>query len=149
MMKRMLIALALSCSALSAYAAESLTISHLATDKVTAEAFKAMVGSQKLPAWVTQGGTTSPNQNVVIDGHKYVVLNSCKPHDCSAQSIAVLYSPESKVLAGVFSEVDEQSVHQKLTWLNISDNLSIDGKTVLFAALTGSLDNHPDSFNFK
>ncbi|HAH5866481.1 TPA: C-lysozyme inhibitor, partial [Escherichia coli] len=24
-----------------------------------------------------------------------------------------------------------------------------DGKTVLFAALTGSLENHPDGFNFK
>lgn len=148
-MKRTLIALALSCSALSAYAAEPLTISSLATDKATAKAFKTMAGSQKLPAWVIQGGTTSPNQDVVIDGHKYVVLNSCKPHDCSSQSIAVLYSPESKTLAGVLSELDEHSVKQKLTWLNIGDNLSIDGKTVLFAALTGSLDNHPDSFNFK
>jgi len=148
-MKRTLIALALTCSALSAYAAEPLTISSLANDKATAKAFKTMVGSQKLPEWVTKGGTTSPNQDVVIDGHKYVVLNSCKPHDCAAHSIAVLYSPESRTLAGVLSETDEQSVHQKLTWLNISDSLSIDGKTVLFAALTGSLDNHPDSFNFK
>ncbi|MBS0849859.1 Ivy family C-type lysozyme inhibitor [Citrobacter sp. JGM124] len=148
-MKRALIALALSCSVLSAHAVEPLTVSRLATDKTTADAFKTMVGSQKLPEWVTQGGTTSPNQDVVIDGHKYVVLNSCKPHDCSAQSIAVLYSPESRSLAGVFSELDEQAVNQKLTWLNISDNLSIDGKTILFAALTGSLDNHPDSFNFK
>ncbi|EOQ1650832.1 Ivy family C-type lysozyme inhibitor, partial [Escherichia coli] len=37
----------------------------------------------------------------------------------------------------------------KLTWLNVNDALSIDGKTVLFAALTGSLENHPDGFNFK
>lgn len=148
-MKRTLIALALACSALSTYAAEPLTISSLATDKATAGAFKTMVGSQKLPQWVTQGGTTSANQDVEIDGQKYIVLNSCKPHDCAAESIAVLYSPKSKTLAGVFSELDEQAVHQKLTWLNISDSLSIDGKTVLFAALTGSLDNHPDRFNFK
>lgn len=148
-MKRILIALTLSCSALSAYTAEPLTVSSLATDKATAEAFKTMVGSQKLPQWITQGGTTSQNQDVVIDGKKYIVLNSCKPHDCAAENIAVLYSPASKTLAGVFSTLDEQSVHQKLTWLNISDDLSIDGKTVLFAALTGSLNNHPDSFNFK
>ncbi|BBU86441.1 hypothetical protein EIMP300_78410 [Escherichia coli] len=38
---------------------------------------------------------------------------------------------------------------EKLTWLNVNDALSIDGKTVLFAALTGSLENHPDGFNFK
>lgn len=148
-MKRILIALTLSCSVISAYATEPLTVSSLATDKATAEAFKTMVGSQKLPQWVTQGGTTSQNQDVIIDGKKYIVLNSCKPHDCAAENIAVLYSPESKNLAGVFSTLDEQSVQQKLTWLNISDDLSIDGKTVLFAALTGSLDNHPDSFNFK
>lgn len=148
-MKRILIALVLSCSALSAYAAEPLTVSRLATDKATATAFKTMVGDQKLPQWVTQGGTTSQNQDVIIDGKKYIVLNSCKPHDCAAENIAVLYSPESNTLAGVFSQLDEQAVHQKLTWLNISDDLSIDGKTVLFAALTGSLDNHPDSFNFK
>lgn len=148
-MKRILIALALSCSALSAYAAEPLTVSTLATDKTTSAAFKTMVGDQTLPQWVAQGGTSSQNQDVVIDGKKYIVLNSCKPHDCAAESIAILYSPESKTLAGVFSQLDEQATHQKLTWLNISDDLSIDGKTVLFAALTGSLDNHPDSFNFK
>lgn len=148
-MKNTLISLVLACSTLSAYAAEPLTISSLATDKATVEAFNTMVGSQKLPQWVTQGGTTSENQNVEIDGEKYIVLNSCKPHDCAAESIAVLYSPKSKTLAGVFSELDEQAVQQKLTWLNISDNLSIDGKTILFAALTGSLDNHPNSFNFK
>lgn len=148
-MKRKLIALVLSCSAFAAYATEPLTISRLAKDKATTEAFKTMVGSQQLPQWVTQGGTDSPNQDVVIDGHKYVVLNSCKPHDCAAESMAVLYSPESKTLAGVLSIVGEQTVHQTLTWLNINDNLSIDGKTVLFAALTGSLDNHPNSFNLK
>ena len=27
--------------------------------------------------------------------------------------------------------------------------VSIDGKTVLFAALSGSLDNHPDAFNYQ
>lgn len=148
-MKKILIALVLSCSALSAQAAAPLTISSLATDKVTEDAFKMMVGSQALPQWITQGGTTSQNQDVVIGGKKYIVLNSCKPHNCAAESIAVLYSPESKALSGVFSTLDEQAVHQKLTWLNISDELSIDGKTVLFAALTGSLDNHPDSFNFN
>lgn len=148
-MKKILITLALSCFVFSAQASEPLTVSSLATDKATAEAFKTMVGDQKLPEWVTQGGTSSQNQDVVIGGKKYIVLNSCKPHDCAAENIAVLYSAESKTLAGVFSTLDPQAVQQKLTWLNVSDDLSIDGKTVLFAALTGSLDNHPDSFNFN
>lgn len=148
-MKKVLLSLFLTCSAFSALAAEPLTIEHLATDKATSKAFKDMTQGQKLPAWVVKGGTASPNQEVTIDGKKYLVLNSCKPHDCAAESIAVLYSPESKTLSGLFSQQDQKAVHQRLTWLNIGDALSIDGKTVLFAALTGSLENHPQSFNFK
>ncbi|EBO4819403.1 C-lysozyme inhibitor, partial [Salmonella enterica] len=59
------------------------------------------------------------------------------------------YAPVTKKIAGVFSSVEEKTGNEKLQWLNISDDLSIDGKTVLLAALTGSLENHPDSFNFK
>lgn len=148
-MKRALITLAFCCSALSAYAAEPLTISKLATDKVTADPFKTMIGDHSLPLWVSQGGTSSANQHVTIDGKSYTVLHSCKPHDCATESIAILYAPNSKKLAGVFSEVDTQTTQQKLTWFNVGDDLPIDGKTVLFAALSGSLDNHPDSFNFE
>lgn len=148
-MKKQLVALLLTCSAFSAMAAEPLTISQLASDKATSKAFKAMTQGQKLPAWVAKGGTTSPNQEVTLSGKKYLVLNSCKPHNCAAESIAVLYSPEAKTLSGLFSRQDEKAEHQRLTWLNISDDLSIDGKTVLFAAVTGSLENHPQSFNFN
>ena len=52
-------------------------------------------------------------------------------------------------MAGLFSTVDENTSQEKLTWLNVDDALSIDGKTVLFAALSGSLENHPNGFNFK
>ncbi|MGL5500582.1 MAG: Ivy family C-type lysozyme inhibitor, partial [Plesiomonas shigelloides] len=50
---------------------------------------------------------------------------------------------------GVLSRSNEDGTAQQLTWLNVSDDLSIDGKTVLFAALSGSLANHPDSFNYQ
>lgn len=148
-MKKSLIALILSLTTLSAYAQNDLTVSDLATNKETKDTFKKMVGKHPLPRWVTQGGTSSRNQQVEIGGKKFMVLNACKPHDCAAQNIAVLYSPESKKMAGVFSTVDEKAFSQTLIWLNIDDDLSIDGKTVLFAALTGSLDNHPDKFNFQ
>jgi len=52
-------------------------------------------------------------------------------------------------MAGVYSTVKEQSGAERLVWMNAGDKLSIDGKTVLFAALTGSLENHPDAFNYK
>ncbi|HBC5886972.1 TPA: C-lysozyme inhibitor, partial [Escherichia coli] len=56
---------------------------------------------------------------------------------------------KSNQMTGLFSTIDEKTSQEKLTWLNVNDALSIDGKTVLFAALTGSLENHPDGFNFK
>lgn len=150
-MKKTLIALFLSFSGLatSAYAQDELTISKLAVDQDTKAEFQKMAANQHLPKWVTQGGTDSQGQKVSIAGNQYLVLTSCKPHDCSSQRIAVLYATATKKIAGVFSSVEEKTGNEKLQWLNLPDDLSIDGKTVLFAALTGSLDNHPDSFNFK
>ncbi|EHB3783649.1 C-lysozyme inhibitor [Salmonella enterica subsp. houtenae serovar 17:z29:-] len=150
-MKKTLIALFLSFSGLatSAYAQDELTISKLAVDQDTKAEFQKMAANQHLPKWVTQGGTDSQGQKVNIAGNQYLVLTSCKPHNCSSQRIAVLYATATKKIAGVFSSVEEKTGNEKLQWLNLPDDLSIDGKTVLFAALTGSLDNHPDSFNFK
>lgn len=150
-MKKTLIALLLSFSSLatSAYAQDELTISKLAVGQDTKAEFQKMVTNRHLPKWVTQGGTDSQGQKVNIAGNQYVVLTSCKPHDCGSQRIAVLYATATKRIAGVFSSVDDKTGNEKLQWLNIPDDLSIDGRTVLLAALTGSLDNHPNSFNFK
>lgn len=71
-----------------------------------------------------------------------------------------LYQPVSGdlVLANKMGIIDEEEMKALesglllmpyMSPLNISDELSIDGKTILYAALTGSLDNHPDAFNFK
>ena len=148
-MKKTLIALFLAGLATSAYAQDELTISKLAADQDTKAEFQKMTANQHLPKWVIQGGTHSQGQKVNIAGKLYLVLTSCKPHDCSSQRIAVLYATATKKIAGVFSTVEAKTGNEKLQWLNIPDDLSIDGKTVLLAALTGSLDNHPDSFNFK
>ncbi|ELY3087271.1 Ivy family C-type lysozyme inhibitor [Klebsiella aerogenes] len=148
-MKKTLIALFLAGLTTSAYAQDELTISKLAADQDTKAEFQKMAANQHLPKWVTQGGTDSQGHKVTIAGKQYLVLNSCKPHDCGSQRIAVLYATATKKIAGVFSSVEEKTGNEKLQWLNIPDDLSIDGKTVLLASLTGSLDNHPYSFNFK
>lgn len=148
-MKKILIALFLTGLTTTAYAQDELNISKLAADQDTKVEFHKMVANHHLPKWVTQGGTDSQGQKVNIAGNQYLVLNSCKPHNCGSERIAVLYATATKKIAGVFSSVDEKTGNEKLQWLNIPDDLSIDGKTVLLASLTGSLDNHPDSFNFK
>ena len=124
--------------ATSAMAQDDLTISSLAKGETTKAAFNQMVQGHKLPAWVMKGGTYTPAQTVTLGDETYQVMSACKPHDCGSQRIAVMWST-----------IDEKTSQEKLTWLNVNDALSIDGKTVLFAALTGSLENHPDGFNFK
>ena len=125
--------------ATSAMAQDDLTISSLAKGETTKAAFNQMVQGHKLPAWVMKGGTYTPAQTVTLGDETYQVMSACKPHDCGSQRIAVMWSEKS----------NQMTSQEKLTWLNVNDALSIDGKTVLFAALTGSLENHPDGFNFK
>ncbi|EEW5141792.1 C-lysozyme inhibitor [Escherichia coli] len=135
--------------ATSAMAQDDLTISSLAKGETTKAAFNQMVQGHKLPAWVMKGGTYIPAQTVTLGDETYQVMSACKPHDCGSQRIAVMWSEKSNQMTGLFSTIDEKTSQEKLTWLNVNDALSIDGKTVLFAALTGSLENHPDGFNFK
>jgi hypothetical protein len=149
MLKKTL-AVALFLATGSTMAAESsLTVSQLATSQSTKAEFSKMVEGHTLPAWVTKGGTSTGTKEVQLGENRYLVLESCKPHDCGSERIAVLYSPKLKRMMGLYSSVDEAKASEQLAWLNVGDAESIDGKTVLYAALTGSLENHPDAFNFK
>lgn len=135
--------------ATSAFAQSDLRLSEFGTKDTSKTAFSKMIKDYDLPAWVSQGGTGPEVKEITIENTSWQVLSACKPHDCASESVAILWSEKTKTLAGVFSVTDEKTSQEKLTWMNISDELSIDGKTVLYAALTGSLDNHPDAFNFK
>lgn len=148
-MLKAITAIAALVMASSALAQSDVTISSLAKGDTTKAAFNQMVKGHKLPAWVSNGGTFSPAKTVTLGDESWQVLSACKPHDCGAERVAVLWSEKSHQMSGVFSTVDEKTSQEKLTWLNVSDELSIDGKTVLFAALSGSLENHPDAFNYK
>lgn len=148
MLKVIITTLALTV-ATSAFAQSDLRLSEFATQNASKTAFSKMIKNYDLPAWVGQGGTGPEVKDVTIDNAPWQVFSACKPHDCASESVAILWSEKTKTLAGVFSVIDEKTSQEKLTWMNISDELSIDGKTILYAALTGSLDNHPDAFNFK
>lgn len=147
-MKKGIIAAAAMLMTAGAFAADNLTVSDLATSKDSNAAFSKMVKGHKLPAWVSKGGTSTPVKTVKIGDTEYQVLSACKPHDCAAERVAVLWSEKSQTMSGVFSTVNSKTAKESLTWLNIGDALSIDGKTVLYSALSGSLENHPDAFNF-
>lgn len=130
--------------------AEDFMVSSIAADPVASEAFSKMAKGHALPKWVMGNSTGSPAQKLVFAGTDVYVMSACKPHDCPAEKIAIIYNAKEKVMYGVFATSDEKTSTEKLTWLNIGGGEeSIDGKTILYAALTGSLENHPDAFNYK
>lgn len=136
-------------SASAAFAQNDISVSKLATDSESSKAFHKMSKDHNLPDWIMKGGTSTPAIKVMLDSKTYQVVSACKPHDCAAEKIAILYSPDSKEMSGVFSTQSGEGNQQNLVWLNSESDISIDGKTVLFAALSGSLENHPDAFNYK
>lgn len=49
------------------------------------------------PEWVRTGqGTSTPLQEVVIDGQKYTLGQMCKPHDCADNQLIVFSAPTRK-----------------------------------------------------
>ncbi len=126
------------------------TFREIAGNPAAAAAFKAMAEGHRLPDWIHGKTVESPGHEVTFEGEKFYVMSACKQHDCGSERIAVMYDPGKKIMYGLLSSADQQAVSEKLTWLNIGPgNEAIDGRTILYAALTGSLENHPDAFNYK
>ncbi|MDT1061632.1 Ivy family c-type lysozyme inhibitor [Paracoccus sp. CPCC 101403] len=145
----MMVAGAILLAAPLAYAKEPPTLDDLDQNAALSKAFKGMAGKSPMPDWVQQGIVVTPTQTARFDGKSWLVMSGCKQHDCASQQIAVIYSPETGAMHGVLSETAEDEPVQTLRWLNIGGGAeSIDGRTILFAALTGSLANHTESFDY-
>lgn len=135
----------------SAFAQSHLaTFRDIAADPAAALAFKIMAKGHALPDWINGRTVESPGHEIMFGGQKVYVMSACKQHDCGSERIAVMYDPDKKIMYGLLLSADQKTVSEKLTWLNIGPgNEAIDGRTILYAALTGSLENHPDAFNYK
>lgn len=150
-MVRLITAVLSLLAATAVLAQNEITVRALAVDSATGNKFHEWAKEHNLPEWVMEGGTGSPSRPVTIDNKSFQVMSACKPHACAKEQIAVLYLPEQRKISGVFSTQTETGDNQTLIWLN-SDNeneISLDGKTVLFTALSGSLENHTASFNLR
>jgi hypothetical protein len=111
--------------------------------------FQKMLGTVAPPDWLKENSVESPGEKVRMGGKDYSVFTACKAHDCPSEQIAILYGAADSAMYGVIRSADAVTSVEKLTWLNIGGGEeSIDGKAILYAALTGSLSNHPDAFNF-
>lgn len=109
--------------------------------KETGKAYKSLIDKRNLPSWVQDGGTSTPANEITIRGSKYLALSGCMPHNCPAQAIAILYSPEKGDIHGVFSEYDFTEDRQKLTWMNLDPIDSDDMRNILFKRLHGDVSN--------
>ena len=56
------------------------------------------------PDWVKSGqGTAATVEKVVMDGKTWTVGLMCKPHDCAANQLNVVFSPDGKQAWGLLS----------------------------------------------
>lgn len=133
-----------------AKAQSEIDLQSMLANQVSAKTFEKMFGDVAQPEWIANNAVTTPAMLATIKGQAYTVIYACEQNNCAAEQLAVIVNDTGDKMYGVLSSSNEDENTQKLTWLNINDSDdSIDGKTILFAALTGSLDNHPDAFNFK
>lgn len=141
---------ALLAATVPAKAQTATSLQSMLEDQVSAANFNKMFGDVTQPAWIANEAVTSPAMLAKISGQDYTVLYACQQNNCAAEQLAVLVSAKGDKMYGVLSSSNEENNTQSLTWLNMGGgDETIDGKTILFAALTGSLDNHPGAFDFK
>ncbi|RWR13301.1 C-lysozyme inhibitor [Sinirhodobacter populi] len=139
-------ALLILIAAGAAVKADPVTLSTYLRDPSWTERFDTMFGNSAKPDWV-QGATESEAVAVTLNGQPYEVLLACKKHDCGNHQLAVLFDKDA--MYGLHFETTDNSPEEELIWLNIGGGPeSIDGKTILYAAITGSLFNHPELFTF-
>jgi len=131
-----------------AAAAAGLTLADLGKDPGLTAAFEKMAEGHQLPAWLREGAVISPSQIVGFGGRQYLAMTACQQHDCAANRIAVLYAPDGGPAYGVLAVRDGEGA-ELLTWLGMAGGPeTIDGRTILYAALSGSLANHPQDFTY-
>lgn len=133
-----------------AKAQSEIDLQSMLANQVSAKTFEKMFGDVAQPEWIAENAVTTPAMLASIKGEAYTVIYACEQNNCAAEQLAVMVNNTGDKMYGVLSSSNEEDNTQNLTWLNIGDaDESIDGKTILFAALTGSLANHPDAFNYK
>jgi hypothetical protein len=95
-----------------------------------ASAFEALSNADQLPLWTHQGGTSTPAQQVEIEGRTQVLAIACKPHDCPTERILVLYDVNTHAMSGLFArrkagaanDVDSNDpANDDLIWLGAPD----------------------------
>jgi hypothetical protein len=93
---RSLILLTLCCLLSNRAFAEEPYPWELMKDQQFSKAYHAILGGKAGEKWLsTLSGPSTPATKSSILGVEYLVLQSCKPHDCGEHNILIIYSPAS------------------------------------------------------
>lgn len=121
-------ALALVVSIGNSYAQESVYLPEAVNTDAALKADFARITAPiaKEATWITQYGTTTPAEQIELNGTTYQVFSGCKPHNCPAESYVVMYDPSKKqITAGAFVKTDytsgDTASHTAIQWLGNTD----------------------------
>ncbi|WP_109125883.1 Ivy family c-type lysozyme inhibitor [Dyella sp. C11] len=96
-------------------------------------AFAALSGVDQLPPWASQGGVATPAQQVTVNGRVEMLATACKPHDCPAERILILYDENTHAMSGLFARRKPNAANNAdsndpanddLIWLGAPDEIS-------------------------
>ena len=115
-------------------------------DPAFAARVEALFDGAEQPDWLPTATEAEP-VTVTLGGEPMTVLLACKKHDCGSHQFIVIF--DDTLMQGVLMEGDDTMAHEQLTWLGTTGEQSdIDRRTVLYAAISGSLYNHPETFDY-
>lgn len=93
-------------------------------------AYGRIVTARRLPQWVREGGTSTPSQRIVVAGKPWLLVQSCKPHDCPSEHVHILYEPRSQAIAALFVKDPSAAANARpdadrteLIWLGAPDGV--------------------------
>lgn len=93
-----------------ALAAELPVTAEFAAQPAFAPTYHAM---STLPPWVSELKATSvPVEKTSIDGKPYLLGHLCKPHDCAAYQMEVVFTPDGHKAWGFLSVVTNGALYQ-------------------------------------
>lgn len=74
------------------------------------QAYQAML---TFPSWVTTARATSvPVSNFSLDGKSYIMGHMCRPHNCAAEQLEVVFAKDHSAAWGLLSIKGETSLKQ-------------------------------------
>lgn len=113
------------------------TLSEFAKSPSTTRYYEELTKDTSVPNWVSQG-TETPVQQVSYQHQPAYTYSTCKPHDCSSHSFAMLYVPFNHETYGVLRTTEEsaESSSEKLHWFGMKGGAeTTSGKALLYSAL--------------